>query len=311
MAREQTENLNLAIRLTQKLRSSVSQVFQDLADGFENQNAFGPQESEPGTGVSASCSLNNLQKSLKLVNNNYSELDKVASTLSTSVYTANTGHICVDPVVDKMPVYSQILHSYKWTNKMHEHSEKAVSILQQNSLKRSSLSPYRMSRVKGRSVLLPSAYPPSKVDTFIAQLDRQFQDIQFNVTRPLGSCAVVQVTLGRTMKVLLVFRGLMIEWVKVKGYQEDFLTEDGKIDIWSNSRFQVFRKITDHATAATLHFYHIMPEISIQSFIIWLQGYKNLFSAPCHKCGKHLQGALLPTWRDLRTRDPYHESCRH
>ena len=45
-------------------------------------------------------------------------------------------------------------------------------------------------------------------------------------------------------------------------------------------------------------------------FQLWLQGYSTLFSAPCHKCGKYLQNSMPPTWRDFRTRDPYHDGCR-
>ena len=43
---------------------------------------------------------------------------------------------------------------------------------------------------------------------------------------------------------------------------------------------------------------------------LWLQGYSSLFSAPCTKCGKFLQNAMPPTWRDFRTREPFHDGCR-
>ena len=35
--------------------------------------------------------------------------------------------------------------------------------------------------------------------------------------------------LGRVLKAQVVLRGLVIEWVKVKGYNEDFITDDGKV----------------------------------------------------------------------------------
>lgn len=45
-------------------------------------------------------------------------------------------------------------------------------------------------------------------------------------------------------------------------------------------------------------------------FQTWLHSYVTLFSQPCHKCGSHLLDNLPPTWRDFRTLDAYHESCR-
>ena len=32
-----------------------------------------------------------------------------------------------------------------------------------------------------------------------------------------------------TLKAIMVLRGLVIEWVSVKGYDEDFVTESGKV----------------------------------------------------------------------------------
>ena len=40
---------------------------------------------------------------------------------------------------------------------------------------------------------------------------------------------LLQLTLGRTMKAVVVLRGLIIEWVLVKGYNEDFMTDDDQV----------------------------------------------------------------------------------
>ena len=37
--------------------------------------------------------------------------------------------------------------------------------------------------------------------------------------------------LGRVLKAQVVLRGLVIEWVKVKAFNEDFATEDGKVGV--------------------------------------------------------------------------------
>ena len=40
-----------------------------------------------------------------------------------------------------------------------------------------------------------------------------------------------QIKLGRTLKAIVILRGLMIEWVKVKAFDESFENEDGQVCI--------------------------------------------------------------------------------
>ncbi|XP_061459832.1 mediator of RNA polymerase II transcription subunit 27-like [Rhineura floridana] len=84
-----------------------------------------------------------------------------------------------------------------------------------------------------------------------------------------------------------------------------------QLDIWSKSNYQVFQKVTDHATTALLH-YQLpqMPEVMVRSFMTWLRSYIKLFQAPCQRCGKFLQDGLPPTWRDFRTLEAFHDTCR-
>ena len=43
------------------------------------------------------------------------------------------------------------------------------------------------------------------------------------------------------------------------------------IDLWSESKYAVFRKLTHHANAAVLHFqYPTYPEIAVRSFLVSL-----------------------------------------
>uniref|UniRef100_A0A8C2P297 Mediator of RNA polymerase II transcription subunit 27 n=1 Tax=Capra hircus TaxID=9925 RepID=A0A8C2P297_CAPHI len=120
-----------------------------------------------------------------------------------------------------------------------------------------------------------------------------------------------QVTLGKVLKVIVVMRSLFIDRTIVKGYNENVYTEDGKLDIWSKSNYQVFQKVTDHATTALLH-YQLpqMPDVVVRSFMTWLRSYIKLFQAPCQRCGKFLQDGLPPTWRDFRTLEAFHDTCR-
>lgn len=110
-------------------------------------------------------------------------------------------------------------------------------------------------------------------------------------------------------KAAVLFKGLMIEWITVKGLEEPLEEVD---DLWTESRHQVFRKVQENTHAAMLHFYSpTLPEIAIRSFKTWIHSYITLFSDPCKKCGNHLHNALPPTWRDFRTAETFHEECKY
>lgn len=73
---------------------------------------------------------------------------------------------------------------------------------------------------------------------------------------------VLQVSLGRILKAVIAFKGLMIEWVVVKGHGET-------LDLWTESRHKVFRKVTENAHAAMLHFSSpTLPELAVRSFMV-------------------------------------------
>lgn len=93
--------------------------------------------------------------------------------------------------------------------------------------------------------------------------------------------------------------------------QESSSSHGGKPDIWGSSRYQVFRRITEHANSATLHFYApFQMENAIKAYISWFKNYSNLFSAKCRKCDNRLLNNMPPTWRDFRYNHPYHFECR-
>ena len=111
------------------------------------------------------------------------------------------------------------------------------------------------------------------LDNLILQIGRLFTDMTFNVTRPNGTKlnALVEVTLDRVLKAVLIFKGLMIEWVVVKGFAEESVsaTDGGVVDVWSDSRYKVFRKITENANAAMLNFASpVYPEVAVKSFMV-------------------------------------------
>lgn len=75
--------------------------------------------------------------------------------------------------------------------------------------------------------------------------------------------------MGRTLKAVVILKGWLIEWVVVRGTTEDMLKEDGTLDLWTESKYKVFQKVTDNANAAMLHFSApTHPELSVRSFMV-------------------------------------------
>ncbi|XP_072014912.1 mediator of RNA polymerase II transcription subunit 27-like [Amphiura filiformis] len=294
---QQDKIIEHAILSTQKLRASVAKSFHHLQDGTSNT-----QDDED----KIKAFVSKLQEDLSTVNDNYTELERFTASmvpLGDKAQLHNSGFLSLDPITDKTPIYTQALQSYKWAAKLHTHSTQALSVLQHSwSLKRSS----GVTSLSSKKTETTINYMVNKV---IVQLDRQYPDISITKVQPFSN--VYQVSLGRTLQVILVLRSLLIERVIVRAHHEHILKDDGTLDIWAKSRYEVFQKITDHATSAMLHYdLHSLPELSIMSFMKWLHSYINFFSTPCRRCGKHLKDNLPPTWRDFLSLDPYHETCR-
>lgn len=147
-----------------------------------------------------------------------------------------------------------------------------------------------------------------------SHIDKLLSDINhpphtsYKVFHPFGSNAVAIVTISNVLKAAIVFKGVLIEWVTIKGYDET-LEHD---DLWAESRYEVFRKVQEHAHSAMLHFFSpTLPDLAVKSYVTWLNSHIKLFLEPCKRCGKYIANGLPPTWRDLRTLEPFHEDCRN
>ncbi|XP_058015450.1 mediator of RNA polymerase II transcription subunit 27 isoform X2 [Ahaetulla prasina] len=222
--------------------------------------------------------LANFQESLHSVSRDLGELERLSNLVgkpSENHPLHNSGLLSLDPVQDKTPLYSQLLQAYKWSNKLQYHTGLASGLLNQQSLKRSAnqmgVSVKRRPKAQPTTLVLPPHY----VDDVISRIDRMFPEMSIHLSRPNGTSAMLL------------------------------------LDIWSKSSYQVFQKVTDHATTALLH-YQLpqMPDVVVRSFMTWLRSYIKLFQAPCQRCGKFLQDGLPPTWRDFRTLEAFHDTCR-
>lgn len=93
-------------------------------------------------------------------------------------------------------------------------------------------------------------------------LTQFFGDMTISASNSVKSDISFDITLGYILKAVIIIRGMMIEWIVVKGYEES-------IDLWTQSRHKVFRKVTENALAAILHFDSVeYPELGVQSFMV-------------------------------------------
>ncbi|XP_066593537.1 mediator of RNA polymerase II transcription subunit 27 [Prorops nasuta] len=290
------EQLQTALTSIKVLRSSVGQVFESLGNGLRTDHGEENKETKY---------LLELQELLTTVNVNLKDVEQAVSSLSAppGPFTlASTSYLSQETTQDRQALYGTLVNSFKWTDKVHEYSNVAQTLLNQNSLKRSYTNSSRAKR--GRIQTSNHNVPQQQVDSMISTFDRSFHDMTVSVSRPFASNAVLHVTLGHVLKAVIAFKGLMIEWVMVKGYGE-------QMDLWTESRHKVFKRVTENAQCAMLHFYSpALPELAVRSFMTWFHSLINLFSEPCKRCGLHLHSALPPTWRDFRTLEPFHQECK-
>jgi mediator of RNA polymerase II transcription subunit 27 len=236
------------------------------------------------------------------------------SSLSPPIGVFNLGNssfVNQEVAPERIPLYSQLIDSYKWTDKVRSYAELACPILSQNSLKRTFFNA-SISAKQRRTLANSHVATPEFVNKTIINVSNLYNDMDITITRPLGSNAALSITLGHTLKAVVILKGWLIEWVVVRASNEDMTKEDGTLDLWTESRYKVFQKVTDNANAAMLHFCAPnYPELSVRSFMIWLHSYITLFSQSCKKCSLHLCTNMMPpTWRDLRSLEPYHEECK-
>uniref|UniRef100_A0A3Q2DMQ1 Mediator complex subunit 27 n=1 Tax=Cyprinodon variegatus TaxID=28743 RepID=A0A3Q2DMQ1_CYPVA len=135
-----------------------------------------------------------------------------------------------------------------------------------------------------------------------------FPDMTIELFRPNGTSAVLLVTLGKVLKAIVVMRSLFIDRTVVRGFNENVYSEDGKVraDSWFSRRFQ----LSDWLFALLHYQLPQMPDVVVRSFMTWLRSYIKLFQSSCQRCGRFLQDGLPPTWRDFRTLEAFHDTCR-
>lgn len=77
----------------------------------------------------------------------------------------------------------------------------------------------------------------------------------------------LQLNIGRVFKAAIICKGLVMEWVTIKGWDESLELED----LWTESRYQVFQKVQDHCHVAMLHFFSTtLPQVAVKCYMVSL-----------------------------------------
>lgn len=290
------EPLYIALNSIKTLRSNVGIAFETLGNGLRSDHGEEGKETK---------FIIELQTRLLAVHDNLRDVEQSINNLQpphNPFSLGNTGYLSHEYAQDRQSLYNQLVLSYKWTDKVHEYCGLAHAQLSQNSLTRS----YTNTASAKRRRIQTSSHNvlPQAVDKVITQIDRLLPEMTVSITRPFASNVVLHVSVGRVLRAIIAFKGLLIEWIIVKGFMES-------LDLWTESRFKVFRKVTENAHAAMMRFYMpTMPDVSVKNFLMWLHSFNTLFNDTCKGCGLHLRNAMPPTWREFRTLEPYHEECK-
>jgi mediator of RNA polymerase II transcription subunit 27 len=315
-----------SLRHVQQLRSTVSFIFERLGGGVKSPHGMAPPSISTAITVpaleSTGCEvidkqfLADIREGLYGINTDFEELDKLSSPMLGQYMSLSLGNpslLSVDPLTDKSVLYSQLVHTYKWSSKAQSQSQLAYQLLANGYPKRSvgtsPLQPSSANKRSRRNLSSNSSYTPQQMELIIQNSARGLQDFNLTMTKPFGSLVVLQITIGRTLRAVVILRGFIIEWVTVRAFHETAaLSDNDKLDLWSPSRYSVFQKVTANARTTMMHMSYQEPQI--RQFLIWLHSYRFLFSTPCLKCKRLLNDFTPPTFRDVRCMEPYHDQCR-
>ena len=310
------EPINVGLRSIKLIRSNVKDLFKLLADGNQNnQSVYEPNKADEENGDF----VNDLQGLVNNINQRLRELETSALLTSSNIVSStnfgNAACLGLDPNQDKQQLYSSLVQSYRWCDKLTDMATQAHSILSSNYQKRSHFYAInnQRTRLQQRKMLnFGYTFTAHHVESSINAFNKSL-GLKIEFDHSFGEPSVMRLTLDRVLKAVVLLRGFVIEWVNVKGINEEFLDTDDRVDIWTESKCEVFRKVTEHMNSAMLIFNNSSisnSEAALRTFLVWFKSYSSLFDKECKKCGIKLRNYLPPTWRELRTHEAYHDVCR-
>ncbi|XP_053209540.1 mediator of RNA polymerase II transcription subunit 27-like [Panonychus citri] len=326
--------ISAGLQAVANLRCEVNQLFYTLTNGFGgpmiDPTTYQPRAKDADEEAEIKF-ITDIKQNFDIINNQIKKLEKSCEHLNQN--TSNTinlnigmlGILAQDPAHERDGLYANLISCYRWFDRMHDYVSHAHHFYNMNNIYNRNVqgsdtllrmkqmsNNYKPLKIAGRSTALSGINMPSnQIDIFFNSLTRNIPNLSLKIVRPFGSPTIAIFTLDKVLKSLLLLHGLIIEWVVVKGIDEDFYDENGKLDIWSESRYEIFKKVSINCISATHHFSSpIHYDIAVKSWMNWFASYQTLFNKPCLKCHQRINiNYKLPTWRDYRTSDAYHEDC--
>merc|ERR1712137_161185 len=159
----------LALKALKTLRSNVGVVFQSLSDGIGAQYGHENKESKFVT---------ELQHQLVAVQTSVKEFEEALSNVESApgqLQLGNTGLLDQDTTHDVLELYHQLITTYRFTDNLSDYSGWAATLLNQNSLKRSNLTP-GLTAKRRRVQPGNQNVPPQTIDNIIASSSRGFDN---------------------------------------------------------------------------------------------------------------------------------------
>ena len=205
-------------------------------------------------------------------------------------------------------LHEDLVASQKWTQKRLLYSDGVFHMMTQDNLFRCS----RNLKLSFNQPLLRKtglAATTKEVDDLVIKINNQFPLLRFRVWRRDASQleCTVEASVAGILIVVLSLNGMMITRVVARGITEK---SEGP-DLWVESQFQVFRRITEHINAALLQYANCeAPDTVFKSVITYAHSFISIFDKKCLGCDRFLVNNSPPTWRDYVMLTPFHVECR-
>uniref|UniRef100_A0A5S6R693 Mediator of RNA polymerase II transcription subunit 27 n=1 Tax=Trichuris muris TaxID=70415 RepID=A0A5S6R693_TRIMR len=243
---------------------------------------------------------------------------------SSTFLHPNAGQLIRNEPADETHLYENALSTYNWIRRARDHAQWTYNFL--NPMAR-----------RGQSKCLRKVFPPSFLQmnpTFLSHMlpvmQRQYPGLHITSIPRGRSTILLMVTVrqvtsppdpsrppSKIFEAAVLWRGLQIEWANVKGPDESFYDDAGKLCLHRRSRYAIFRHVTDNVKGLIQQFNSSlttfpMPQTVVRHFFSWLYYYRNMFAEPCFHCKKILKDNLPPFFREYRDNKMYvvHENCR-
>lgn len=241
---------------------------------------------------------------------------------SLNVTLGESAHLGHDLVSERNNLYIDMCKTLKMYDNMHDYSLLCHQLLQQQSLRRSFFFAYCTKpdtdyKYQRRALFNPYIHPqqlnkaaigqtPSdNLKDLINHFAKQHPTMEVQYSTPFGmSTGILQLSLNKILKAVLVLRGRVLDALIIKAHHEsfavsgsqehvnksttkvttvqqqqkmkgsadtqtEFVDPGSEVDIWSESKYLVFRKITQQANMAMLHFqYPQNPQIALKTFLV-------------------------------------------